>query len=50
MPAGYRTAPQKPSKPFPDFQLFPHITGRWAKKIKGKLHYIGPWVDAALTS
>src|SRR5437868_3437669 len=45
------TKPSKPAKPYPDFPLFPHAAGYWAKKIRGKLHYFGPWADpdAALT-
>jgi len=35
----------KPDKPRPDFPLFRQATGRWAKKVCGRLCYFGPWAD-----
>lgn len=33
----------RPSKPYPDFPLYAHGNGRWAKRIRGKIHYFGRW-------
>lgn len=37
--------PERPKKPRPDFPLFPHATGRWAKKVKQRLVYFGKVAD-----
>lgn len=37
--------PAKPAKPFPEFPLTAHPAGYWCKKIRGKIHYFGPWDD-----
>lgn len=34
---------RKPSKPYASFPLFPHTTGRWAKKVAGKMWFYGRW-------
>jgi integrase len=35
----------KPRKPSPDYPLTAHPNGQWSKKIKGRVHYFGPWAD-----
>jgi integrase len=33
----------KPVKPYPDFPLSPHATGRWCKKVRGTIRFFGRW-------
>jgi hypothetical protein len=35
----------KPAKPNPEFPLYAHAAGYWAKKIRGKVHYFGKWSE-----
>jgi integrase len=35
----------KPSKPYPEYPLYAHATRRWAKRIRGVIHYFGAWGD-----
>lgn len=35
----------KPAKPYPEFPLYAHAAGVWAKTINGRDVYFGPWSD-----
>lgn len=37
------TKKERPEKPFPEFPLFAHASGQWAKKIAGRTRYFGVW-------
>jgi integrase len=39
------TLAARPAKPRPDFPLFPHRNGRWAKKVRQKFCYFSKWAD-----
>lgn len=39
------TGSERVRKPRPDFPLFPHATGRWAKKVRGKFVFFGKTAD-----
>ncbi len=35
----------KPAKPYPEYPLYAHAGGVWAKQIRGREYYFGPWSD-----
>ena len=35
----------RPAKPSPDFPLYAHKVGRWAKKVRGSTVYFTHWAD-----
>ncbi len=38
-----RRNPARPEKPYADYPVMPHASGRWAKKIRQALHDFGRW-------
>ncbi|MEZ6097850.1 MAG: site-specific integrase [Pirellulaceae bacterium] len=45
MATGKSTKSARPGKPYPDFPLTPHPSGKWCKRIRGRLYYFGSWDD-----
>lgn len=39
------TPRNKPAKPHPNYPLYAHNSGRWAKKVRQKTHFFGKWED-----
>lgn len=38
-----RKKPARLGKPYPEFPLYAHPMGYWAKKVRGAIHYFGRW-------
>ena len=43
--SGGKAQADRPAKPRPDFPLYAHKVGRWAKKVRGQTQYFKSWRD-----